>query len=182
MRIAISGTHLTGKSSLVDALGVRLANHTTIPEPYELLEERGYRFDYPPSIDDFVVQLKQSLTVLRRRSPNVIIDRCPLDFIAYIYAGGGEDRFDVEDWRKPIAAALGSLDLLVAVRIDPAHDPVGVVEDAAYRAEVDSILWDIIEGDSLDLCADLEILPLGGPWDRRIEAVMAYVTGMRRRR
>ena len=80
MRIAVSGTHITGKSSLVEALGERLPHHAVVAEPYEVLEERGYEFAHPPSIDDFVIQLKQSLLSLRRRSPNLIYDRCPLDF------------------------------------------------------------------------------------------------------
>ena len=175
MRIAVSGTHITGKSSLVEALAERLPNHVTVPEPYDVLAERGYAFAHPPTVDDFVVQLKQSLATLRRRSPNMILDRCPLDFLGYIYASSGADRLDLDAWRGPIERAMNSLDLVVAVHVDPAHDPVMPIEDAAFRLAVDDMLRDIVDGDEFDLCQDVEILVLGGPWDRRVEAVVARV-------
>lgn len=182
VRIAVSGTHLTGKTTLIDALAERMPNHTVVPEPYELLIERGYDFAHPPTIEDFVAQLRQSIATLRRRTPNLLVDRCPLDFLGYLAATPGGERFDVERWRAPIAAAMASLDMVVAVRIDSAHDPVGLVEDAAYRAEVDDHLREIMDDDEFDLCGDVAILPLAGPWDRRVETVMAAIDERRRRR
>jgi hypothetical protein len=178
MRIAVSGTHNTGKSSLVEALGAHLPHHATVAEPYEILEERGYAFEHPPSVEDFVVQLKQSLAALRRRSPNVIFDRCPLDFLGYIYASPGAERFDLETWREPIAEAMKRLDLVVLVRADPTHDPVMLIDDAVFRHTVDDVLQDIIDGDCFELCAGVEILALDGPWDRRVEKVLAYADGL----
>lgn len=179
MRIAVSGTHLTGKSTLVEALVERMANHRMVPEPYEILLERGYEFAHPPSVEDFVVQLKRSIASLRRSAPNVIFDRCPLDFVGYLAATEGGERFDVEAWRAPIAAAMATLDLVVSVRIDVMHDPVGRVEDAGYRVEVDARLQEIVDDDGLDLRGDVEVLPLDGPWDRRVDTVMAYVNELR---
>ena len=178
MRIAVSGTHVIGKSTLVEALGDRLPDHTVVPEPYELLADRGYEFAYPPILEDFVAQLRQSLAVLRRPAPNLILDRSPLDFLGYIYAGPGTERFDAEAWRRPIAAAMASLDLVVALRVDPMHEPEALVEDITFRLAVDEVLRDIIEGDELDLCEGVDILVLGGPWDRRLETVLAYVNTM----
>lgn len=174
MRIAVSGAHRTGKSSLVEALGEHLPHHTMVAEPYEILEERGYAFEHPPSVEDYVVQLKQSLASLRRRSPNVIFDRCPLDFLGYIYASPGAARFDFEAWRAPIAQALAGLDLVILVRADPAHDPALPGDDAAFRLAVDHALQDIVDGDSFDLCEGVEILVLEGPWDRRVEIVLEH--------
>jgi hypothetical protein len=179
VRIAISGTHVTGKSTLVAELGARLHGYATVPEPYELLEERGYEFEFPPSIKDYVMQMRQSIALLRRRPPNVIFDRCPLDFIAYIFASRGAERFDPERWREPILTAMARLDLIVAVRIDPEHDPVGSIEDAAFRREVDAEFDEILEGDSLGLCGGVDVLPVRGPWDGRAEAVCAYLTRVR---
>jgi hypothetical protein len=39
-----------------------------------------------------------------------------------------------------------------------------------------------VDGDGLDLCGGVEALALGGPWDRRAEAVVARVEAMRRER
>jgi hypothetical protein len=41
MRIAVSGTHVTGKTSLMHALCASLPQHTIVPEPYDILEERA---------------------------------------------------------------------------------------------------------------------------------------------
>jgi hypothetical protein len=179
MRIAVSGTHNMGKSSLVAALGEHLPHHTMVAEPYEILEDRGYVFEHPPSTEDFVVQLKQSLASLRRRSPNMIFDRCPLDFLGYIYASPGAERFDLEAWREPIAQAMKRLDLVVLVRADPAHDPALQIDDAAFRLAVDHVLQDIVDGDCFDLCDGVEIMVLGGPWDRRVEKVLTYADRLR---
>jgi AAA domain-containing protein len=175
MRIAVSGTHITGKSTLVAALGARLPQHRIVAEPYEILVERGYDFADPPGVDDFVVQLKQSLFSLRRQSPDLIFDRCPLDFLGYIAASPGAERFDLEAWREPIARAMRSLDLVIAVHVDPAHDPPIAGEDAAFRRAVDDALRDIVDGDEFDLCDGVAILPLAGPWDRRLETVLAHL-------
>jgi hypothetical protein len=178
VRIAVSGTHMTGKSSLIKALGACLPNHRTIPEPYEILEERGYAFAHPPTVDDYVMQLRQSLITLRRRSPNLILDRCPLDFLGYIYASPDPeaDRFDLALWHGEIAQAMKSLDLVVALHVDATYDPAMPSEDAAFRLAVDDILRDIVDGDSLDLCENVEILSLGGAWDRRLETVLAHIS------
>ncbi len=178
MRIAVSGTHSTGKSTLVAALAERLPHHTIVAEPYEVLAERGYEFAHPPSVEDFVVQLKQSLLSLRRRSPNRIFDRCPLDFVGYIVASPDAERFDLEAWRGPIAHAMQSLDLVVAVHADPVHDPAITAENAAFRLAVDDALRDIVDGDGFDLCEGVEILILDGPWERRVETVLAQLQGL----
>ncbi len=180
MRIAVSGTHVIGKSTLVAALGECLPDHKVVPEPYEVLEERGYEFAHPPSVEEYVAQLRQSLAVLRRPNSNLIVERCPLDFLAYIYASPGADRFDVEPWRTPIATAIASLDLVIALRINPAHEPEMLAEDSAFRRDADGWLRDLMEGDELDLCDGVDILVLDGPWDRRLGTVLAHISVTRR--
>ena len=51
MRIGISGTHGTGKTTLAEALCARLPGHVTADEPYRLLEEEGCEFGFPPSLE-----------------------------------------------------------------------------------------------------------------------------------
>lgn len=43
MRVAVSGSHATGKSTLVRELAERLPDFTAIDEPYYLLAEEGTR-------------------------------------------------------------------------------------------------------------------------------------------
>ncbi|MFN8593709.1 MAG: AAA family ATPase [Thermomicrobiales bacterium] len=175
MRIAVSGTHITGKSTLVAALAERLPRHVAVAEPYEILAGRGYEFADPPDIDDFVVQLRQSLLSLRRSAPNLIFDRCPLDFLGYIAADPDAVAFEIERWREPVSRAMASLDLVIALTADRAYDPPIDADEAAYRRDVDDRLRDIVVGDAYDLGDGVEILALDGPWDRRVETVLAHV-------
>ncbi len=179
MRIAVSGTHVVGKSSLVTELGARLPGYKIVPEPYDILENRGYVFEHPPSVEDFVMQLRQSVSTLGRPWPNAIFDRCPLDFLGYIQASPGADRFDLERWREPISAAMRSLDLVVSLYVDPRHDPGMFIEDSAFRLAVDEEQRDIVDGDAFDLCEGVEILALSGAWDRRADLVMAHINAWR---
>ena len=47
MRIGISGTHGTGKTTLAQALCAHVPGHVAADEPYWLLEAEGYEFGFP---------------------------------------------------------------------------------------------------------------------------------------
>ncbi len=47
MRVGISGTHRTGKTTLAQALCACLPGHVTAVEPYYLLEEAGMSSSVP---------------------------------------------------------------------------------------------------------------------------------------
>lgn len=175
MRIAVCGTHATGKSTLVADLADALPGHVVVPEPYEILEERGYAFVHPPTLDDYVVQMRQALLSLRRASPNLIFERSPLDLVAYILASPDADRFDMEAWRAPISRALRTLDLIVTLHPDPAHDPALPPEEAVFRHAVDDLLRDLVNDDEFELDGRVMILTLDGPWDRRLPRVLAAI-------
>jgi hypothetical protein len=177
VRIAICGTHTTGKSTLVAELADALPGHSVVPEPYEILEERGYVFAHPPTLEDYVVQLRQSLLSLRRKSPNLIFERSPLDLVAYLLASPDGTHFDLEGWRMPIMRALESLDLIVTLHPDPAHDPDLQPEEAAFRFAVDNLLHDLVNDDEFELEGQVPILTLDGPWENRLQRVQSMTTG-----
>jgi uridine kinase len=78
MRIAISGTHLVGKTTLAETLAAVLPEHELMPDPYHLLEEEGHEFTEMPSLEDFEAQLERSLECLEGSGSSVVFDRCPL--------------------------------------------------------------------------------------------------------
>ena len=88
MRVGISGTHGTGKTTLAQALCVRLPGHVVADEPYHLLEEEGHEFGFPPSLEDYRALLARSVQSLTSPPllPRVIFDRTPLDYLAYLAA------------------------------------------------------------------------------------------------
>ncbi len=175
MRIAVCGTHATGKSTLIAELADVLLGHVVVPEPYEILEERGYAFAHPPTLDDYMVQLRQSLFSLRRRSPNLIFERSPLDLVAYILASPDADGFDMEAWRAPITRATSILDLIITLHPDSAYDPGLPADEATFRQDVDDILRDLVNDDEFDLEGRVPILSLDGPWLGRLQRVQAVI-------
>jgi hypothetical protein len=74
MRIGISGTHGTGKTTLTEALCVHLPGHVAADEPYYLLDEEGHEFGFPPSLEDYRALLTCSMRILT--SPTI---RCSAD-------------------------------------------------------------------------------------------------------
>ena len=160
---------------MVAELANVLPGHTVVPEPYEILEERGYQFAHPPTVDDYEVQLRQSLLSLRRRSPNLIFERSPLDLVAYILARPDADHFDVDAWRTSITGATSSLDLIITLHPDSAHDPGLTADEATFRQDVDDILRDLVNDDEFDLEGRVPILSLDGPWLGRLQRVQAVI-------
>ena len=109
MRIGISGTHGTGKTTLAEALSAHLPGHLTAYEPYYLLEDEGYEFAFPPSPDDYRVLLGRSLESLsaQPQQPGVVFDRTPLDYLAYLAATGVDaERAAGTPALKPALASL----------------------------------------------------------------------------
>jgi hypothetical protein len=99
VRIAVSGTHRAGKSTLVGDLAEQLRGHRVVDEPYHLLEEEGFEFSDPPVLEDWVEQLRRSLEELEGDgSPDLLSDRCPLDLLAYAQVHEDGDGLDLEEW------------------------------------------------------------------------------------
>ena len=67
MRVGISGTHGTGEDNPAQALCAHLPGHVAADEPYYLLEEEGYEFGFPPSLEDYRALLACSVRSRSRR-------------------------------------------------------------------------------------------------------------------
>ena len=176
MRIGVSGAHGTGKTTLVGELCVRLAGHVPVDEPYFLLEEDGYEFEFPPSLDDYRAQLRRSVRVLRSAGPRVVLDRTPLDFLAYLAALGAS--IEAEADPSVLRSALASLDLLIVTPITPETErvlpPPGLPR---LRDTMNDALLDLLSSDPLEAWGDVPVIELSGPLDGRLEAVLAAVPG-----
>jgi hypothetical protein len=179
VRIAVSGTHGVGKSTLTDDLGLRLPGHRIVEEPYYTLEDRGYEFSEPPTIAEYQLMLRQSLAVMRIRRRNVIFDRCPLDYLAYIYALPESSDFSVEPWQAAIENAISSLDLLVFIPVtSEANALLPTADYEELRISVDKCLSELIVEDQLGVCDKVEVMELLGPLRRRADEVMDRVTSL----
>jgi hypothetical protein len=174
MRIAISGTHFSGKSSLVEALSQALPQYTTIDEPYHLLQEEGYEFAEMPSIEDFELQLERSIESMDEIAPNIIFDRCPADILGYLLSHTDIEAFDLEEWLPRVQTAIRKLDLLVFLPIEePDRIVLPLSQDAAYRQRVDEKLKEMILENSFDL--EVDVLEVTGSPKTRVELVLAHI-------
>lgn len=172
MKIAISGTHVTGKSSLIAELARLFPDFTVLPEPYYQLVEEGHPFHDPPSHDDFEAQLERSLSDLEQNSPPLLLDRCPIDLLAYLLCHS--PHVDPAEWLPRIQAALAELDQIFFLPVeDP--DPIALPpsEDPDYRSEIDQKLQEIL----LENCwgLDLRVTVLQGSLAAKVAAVSAYL-------
>jgi len=175
MRVAISGSHRTGKSTLVERLSAALPDYTVVDEPYHVMEEEGYEFSHPPSLEDFQAQLEHSIARLNEGEPDVLFDRCPVDFLAYISVHEDADAFDFEEWLPRVRAAVSTLDLIAFVPIE-ARDRITLAasgEERKLRKAVDEKLREMLSGDPYDF--GVGIVEVEGEPDFRAGAVVERI-------
>jgi len=175
MRIAISGTHCSGKSTLIEALSEELPQYTTIEEPYQLLAEEGYEFGESPAIEDFELQLERSIETLVESGQNVIFDRCPADILGYLLSHADAEAFDLDEWLPRVQTAVRKLDLIVFL---PVEEPDRIVlplsQDAEYRQRVDEKLQEIILEDPFDF--EVDVLEVTGSPQMRVGRVLDHIS------
>ncbi|MGE0548282.1 MAG: ATP-binding protein [Kofleriaceae bacterium] len=170
MRVAVSGAHRTGKTTLIEQLSGVVAGYATFDEPYRLLEADGYEFSDPPALEDFEQQLQCSLEIIAEAPRRALIDRCPLDFLAYMQAIDPD--VAVDSWLDDVREAVEALDLIVMVPIErPDRIVIGRDEHPRLRRRVDELLHTLVLEDSLGFGA--EVLEVSGSLDDRIRAVVA---------
>jgi predicted ATPase len=149
MRIAISGTHGVGKSTLIDEFLSVQPEFTHEPEPYTVLvEDFGEEFAAEPLVEDFRRQLEFNIARVKqyKHGERVIYERCPADFLAYIDALEPQS---AEALLDPVAEAMQNLDLIVFLPLDDANS-----DEAEYpklRKAVDQRLYSILIDDELGM-------------------------------
>ncbi|RKH07939.1 AAA family ATPase [Corallococcus carmarthensis] len=174
MRIAVSGTHRAGKSTLIDELSDLLPAYVTVEEPYHQLEEEGYDFAAPPSVEDFEAQLARSIADLDEGPRDVLFDRCPVDFIGYLLAHEDRDAFDLDAWLPRVRNALRTLDLIVLVGIEqPDRIALSSSEDEALRLSVDEKMKELLLEDPYAL--GVVVLEVEGSSRARAKQVLEHL-------
>ena len=187
MRISISGTHFIGKSTFIDDFLKIHPDYIHEIEPYyQLQEEQNIEFSEDPTLEFLLEQLDYSITRLNDFSnqPNVIFDRCPIDFVAYsmyIMKQMGIDLNDsvVSERFPDIKEALENLDLIVFFPIIQEHEVDYIAqEDRAYRKAIDKYFKKIYRDEIYDLFPSYDhpkIIEIGGNRKARIEKLETYL-------
>ena len=166
MRIAVSGTHGVGKSTLIDAFLQKHPEFVHEPEPYTVLvEDLGEKFSAEPCVEDFLRQLEFNIDRLKQHAANenVIYERCPVDFLAYIHA---LDPQTAEALRESVSDAMQHLDLIVYLPLETTTD-----EFPKLQRAVDRRLSSILREDELEIMTHVRIVEAVGPTDRRLRTL-----------
>ena len=170
MRIAVSGTHGVGKSTLIDEFVRRHPEFVLEPEPYTVLvEDFGEEFSAEPCVEDFRRQLEFNIERLSEYAAddNVIYERCPVDFLAYIHA---LDPQSTEVLLESITKAMQQLDLIVYIPLDATS---GEDEFPKLQRAVDRRLSAIYREDKFGIMSSTTaiVVEAEGPTDNRLKTL-----------
>lgn len=180
MRIVVSGTHASGKSTLIGDFSAAHPEFEVLSDPYELLDEAGDE----PDAGVFLAQLGISARRLTEFEPGakVVAERGPLDFLAYLTALDELGRASRPGGHPARAidlavAAMAHVDLLVIL---PLGGDIRVPEDEdpELRDAMDSALLEL--SDDPDLLGDAQVIEVAGdPTTRlaQVEAAIAHLDG-----
>jgi len=179
MRIVVSGTHASGKSTLISDFVLRHPEFTVLPDPFEYLDEERDA----PSAAMFAKQLRISADRLTRGEPadNVIAERGPLDFLAYVlaldsWAGMGVSRELLDRSAVITADALREVDLLVVLPLSTSNPiEVGSEEYPGLRLAMNDELLELIDGADL-IGSDTRVVEITGDRAQRLSLLESVLT------
>jgi hypothetical protein len=187
MRIAVSGSHSLGKSTVVNDWVALHGDYIREEEPYRVLSLRGpYEILFRDASTRLHngIQLYYSIGRLNRYSmpaEQVIFDRAPVDYIAYSQYTANQHSTDIDDdfVVSMVSAVRESLEHLDILAFVPQSDawPVAMEDDGmrpvdhSYRDEVDVIFKHIYRDGRFDILPKKNpplLVELVGPPDERV--------------
>jgi AAA domain len=179
VRIVVSGTHASGKSTLVSDLA-EVLGMAQLPDPYELVDD----VVDPAGASSFVAQLEVAAERLQELSPaaDVVAERGPVDLLAYLEALSVLGRASVGAGamlrlRAMTAEAMAHVDLLVVIPLDPdAGIHVPADEDLELRTAMDERLLELCDDEELVGSAGRVVEVSGSP-QARVAQVLAAAAG-----
>ena len=195
MRIAVSGSHSLGKSTLVNDWVTRHPNFTREEEPYRALGLHGpYEILFRDESTRLHngIQLYYNISRVNRYAvpaDDVIFDRAPVDYLAYSQYTADKGCTDIDDAfvESMVPAVIESLDRLDILAFVPKSDawPVEMEEDGirpvdhGYRDAVDAIFKQIYREGRYGVMQGANrppVIELVGPREARLEQLQQVMT------
>ncbi|MDR6868039.1 putative ATPase [Microbacterium resistens] len=170
MRIVVSGTHASGKSTLISDFSLTQRGFAVLPDPFDEIETED-----PAGVASFLAQLRVAAARLRDSPPgtDVIAERGPLDFLAYLRAVDELGRSSsaaalaaAEEERA--VAAMRHVDLLIALPLT-GDIVVDDEEDPALRTAMDQALLELL--DDRHLCGGATVIEVTGNTSSRLASL-----------
>ena len=183
MRIAVTGTHGVGKSTLIADFAAAHPDYESVAEPYWLLAQQGLPFADGATIADLEQQLVESCRLISAHANvnNVIFDRCPLDFLAYLEVVSAAEGFEWLPGGRELAQigrALATLDLVMFTPLTSPDEIAVAIEKPKLRRRVDRRLKTMLGEDDLGLLADgPRVVEVVGTPAQRLALASALVAG-----
>jgi hypothetical protein len=156
MRIAVSGSHGTGKSTLIAAFLERCPDYVHEPEAFETLgDEIDFEGD-EPTPDGLRLLLDHTAAAIDAHGPGaaVIFERSPVDYLAYAAASSWprEARTAFLEEALPIVrGSLRGLDLVAFLPVSSRGPAARPGESPRFRMRVDRALERALLDDEHDL-------------------------------
>lgn len=187
MRIAVSGTHFIGKSTLIEDFIKKYPTYKCEIEPYyKLQDEKIIELSLEPSLDSLQEQLTCSINQLNKNAneQDIIFDRCPVDFLAYAMCALDYDSIDINDSEisesfPDVKAALNNLDLIVFLPITKENFIEYTEENPAYRKAADKNFKKLYRDDICDIFPRYnhpKIIEIAGDRTTRLKKLASYLT------
>lgn len=168
MKIAFTGAHCVGKTTLAEKLYESLPGSVFVPEPYEELQEQGYIFSETPNLEDLSLQLQHALKQIEMDELDVLFDRSPIDLLAYIHVIGGAEAS--RSFYLQVKEAMDEIDLLVFVPVEnPDRIDCPESEFPKLRTQVNDLLEEWIDA------FDLETITVKGTLAQRERQVIETI-------
>jgi hypothetical protein len=186
MRIAVSGTHFMGKSTLIDDFIKAHPDYRSDIEPYyKLQDEKTMELSLEPSLDSLMEQLDYSIKQLNqyKNHRNVIFDRCAVDFIAYAMCIIEQDSIDINDSEVSDSFydakdALNNLDLIVFLPMTKEHVIEYTEENPVYRKLADKCFKKIYRDGICDIFPQYnhpKVIEIWGDRLTRVKKIESYL-------
>ena len=175
MRIAVSGSHSTGKSTLIASFVAQNPQYIYEPEAYEMLaDEIVLTSSEGPDSEGLAALLEYTVAVLtnHRRGASVIFERSSVDYLAYAAATesmAASERADFLSAHMPtVRDSVYRLDLIVLLPVSTSgYVEARPGENESFRNRVDDELraallddeYDLFEGPEAPLVVELPPSP-----------------------
>jgi predicted ATPase len=159
VRVAVSGAHSTGKSTLIASFLAERPEYAHEPEAFEALaDDVDLTHTEGPTREGLALLLRHTIeTVVRYRAgESVVFERSPVDYLAYsassVRSWSRDERSAFRSEHVPeVREVLGYLDLIVLLPAPKNGVEGRVGESPAFRRRVDQALRAALLDDEYDL-------------------------------
>ena len=162
MRVAVSGSHGTGKSTLIAAFVAKRPEYTYEPEAYETLaDDVTLSSSEGPDLQSLAALLEHTASVLAGHGPGVsaIFERSPADYLAYAAARRSTTASERAEFMRmyvpTVRESIRTLDLIVLLPVSISGPILARPhEDERFRKRVDDKLRRTLIDDDYNLFED----------------------------